>query len=524
MKRSINKKTLQLVISLCLFICVLAACMSAGAQSSDNPYAGTPYEERLTLDWIAEIQYGYKPMQGSYNQRILEEMFNVEINMVQLDILNPDDWSLFWSSGETADRIMNNDRVKELVDQGLIRSINKNWLYEYMPTYMEKLATLLDGVGGYDFIDSLLVYNDNVWQIPFCYVDLSGSGINLIRKDWLDAVGMQVPTTLDELHDVLYAFTYNDPDKNGVNDTYGMHGGGNYPFNYIFGAFGIFQHSYALDDNRKAYFTDTTDAYRQGLTLLNNWYAEGIIDPEFSTDNRSLMREKWSAGKFGMLCDNAYWAASTLGDSSVVALLENADPNAEVIPFAAVTGPSGLAGSLGYYPGLGNNTICFGKDTSDEKVLRIMQIMESIAADRELYEQMFYGIEGIHYTKENGVIQVSSDVTTDTVVEYGLAQTFAFMSMTFDDLSFSLNERDRSYYAISLTQPVVFRGHGFAQPEVNRAYEIKGEDINTLAKEYFVKAITGKVEIDTTFDAFVESLYSAGLQDILDEYDLMLAK
>lgn len=33
---------------------------------------------------------------------------------------------------------------------------------------------------------------------------------------------MEMPATIEELHDVLYAFTYNDPDQNGKNDTYGF--------------------------------------------------------------------------------------------------------------------------------------------------------------------------------------------------------------------------------------------------------------------------------------------------------------
>jgi len=41
-------------------------------------------------------------------------------------------------------------------------------------------------------------------------------------QDWLEAVGMEMPATIEELHDVLYAFTYNDPDQNGKNDTYGF--------------------------------------------------------------------------------------------------------------------------------------------------------------------------------------------------------------------------------------------------------------------------------------------------------------
>ena len=43
-----------------------------------------------------------------------------------------------------------------------------------------------------------------------------------IRKDWLENVGLEMPTDLDSFYDVLYAFTYNDPDGNGQKDTYGM--------------------------------------------------------------------------------------------------------------------------------------------------------------------------------------------------------------------------------------------------------------------------------------------------------------
>lgn len=42
-----------------------------------------------------------------------------------------------------------------------------------------------------------------------------------IRKDWLDNLGMEIPTTTDEFYDVMYAFTHDDPDGNGQNDTVG---------------------------------------------------------------------------------------------------------------------------------------------------------------------------------------------------------------------------------------------------------------------------------------------------------------
>ena len=42
------------------------------------------------------------------------------------------------------------------------------------------------------------------------------------RQDWADKLGLGTPETIQDVYDMLYAFTYNDPDGNNVDDTYGM--------------------------------------------------------------------------------------------------------------------------------------------------------------------------------------------------------------------------------------------------------------------------------------------------------------
>lgn len=42
------------------------------------------------------------------------------------------------------------------------------------------------------------------------------------RKDWADNLGLNKPETIDDIYNMLYAFTYNDPDGNGKDDTYGL--------------------------------------------------------------------------------------------------------------------------------------------------------------------------------------------------------------------------------------------------------------------------------------------------------------
>ncbi|MBO9610093.1 MAG: extracellular solute-binding protein, partial [Paenibacillaceae bacterium] len=44
----------------------------------------------------------------------------------------------------------------------------------------------------------------------------------VIRQDWLDKLGLKMPTNYEELKKVAIAFTKDDPDGNGKADTYGM--------------------------------------------------------------------------------------------------------------------------------------------------------------------------------------------------------------------------------------------------------------------------------------------------------------
>jgi putative aldouronate transport system substrate-binding protein len=65
-----------------------------------------------------------------------------------------------------------------------------------------------------------LAVDGKIYGIPL-YRDIGRAGV-LLRKDWLDSLGVKPPTTVDEYYNVLKAMTLNDPDKNGKDDTYGI--------------------------------------------------------------------------------------------------------------------------------------------------------------------------------------------------------------------------------------------------------------------------------------------------------------
>ena len=69
-----------------------------------------------------------------------------------------------------------------------------------------------------------------------------------IRKDWLETVGMEMPTTWEDLYNVAHAFTYDDPDGNGVKDTYGLTGDGMGTLRYFFSSTGVSNRYWGKDE------------------------------------------------------------------------------------------------------------------------------------------------------------------------------------------------------------------------------------------------------------------------------------
>ncbi|WP_112263416.1 ABC transporter substrate-binding protein [Lentzea terrae] len=79
-----------------------------------------------------------------------------------------------------------------------------------------------DVAGGGDIVDR--AWNNakgadgKFYAIPYS----TQAMVTLVRKDWREKLGKPIPTTWEELDDLARAFTRNDPDGNGQNDTYGM--------------------------------------------------------------------------------------------------------------------------------------------------------------------------------------------------------------------------------------------------------------------------------------------------------------
>lgn len=129
----------------------------------------------------------------------------------------------------------------------------------------------------------------------------------LVRNDWLEAVGIEIEDcatlTPQEFYDILYAFTYNDPDGNGIDDTYGLATGS---VNLLFSsAFGDMGWQKAEEGSEYAYMTAKYDknssAYVDALSFTAKLWKDGVIDPNDITNTGNAYRDRFYNGTVGVV-------------------------------------------------------------------------------------------------------------------------------------------------------------------------------------------------------------------------------
>lgn len=116
----------------------------------------------------------------------------------------------------------------------------------------------------------------------------------MIRKDLLDTAGLSIPQTYDELHTALIAFK----DTGGVEQPLSIyHLGYNPTTHSLTSGFDIGPGFY--NENGTVKFGFIESGFRDYLTMMNKWYEEKLIDPNFSLQSTQLQVKEESLDKIG---------------------------------------------------------------------------------------------------------------------------------------------------------------------------------------------------------------------------------
>jgi putative aldouronate transport system substrate-binding protein len=227
-------------------------------------------------------------------------------------------------------------------------------------------------------------------------VGVTNGPVTYIRQDWLSKLHLKAPTTWTEYYNMLKAFTYNDPDQNGKNDTYGVTAGST-------GEGGV---SLADNSYREFYQNASPDfikrngkwvdgfmqkEFKSALGRLRQAYKEKLIDPEIFTNKSSTCREKFESGKAGVF---TYWAGlwqTRLEDD----LQKNLGKTATIISIPALKGS--------YY--LGKVQAVNAITVKAKNPQGIFKYFLEYCNDGNKGQMLFcHGVENVHWKKANGSI------------------------------------------------------------------------------------------------------------------------
>lgn len=217
------------------------------------------------------------PPDGYIANKVLEDL-NIEyVHVTSVGMTPEEKLTMLLASGEVPDIIDSyNEKTTELINYGVIIPLD-----EYLTE--DRIGNMMNNMYQWDTALEIMRREDGqVWAIPATFASVSGP-TPYIRYDWLETLGLEVPTTLDELREVLIAFTKNDPDGNGKDDTWGTSYGGLYSgINTNMGA--SWNRWYVAEDGTAEWglMNDRVIAYLQWMQDL---IADGGCNPEILDPN-----------------------------------------------------------------------------------------------------------------------------------------------------------------------------------------------------------------------------------------------
>ncbi|MFD0714503.1 extracellular solute-binding protein [Paenibacillus sp. GCM10027626] len=237
--------------------------------------------------------------------------------------------------------------------------------------------------------------NGKLYAIPMYSPTYTFSG--LIRQDWLDNLNLKMPTNYEELLKVAIAFTKDDPNKNGKNDTYGFALGENINPGHNMGAYwsGAWYHK----NDKGQYIPGTiSEGRKEVIETLHQAYKEGAVTKDFAALNWAQVNKEFYSGNAGIFIGTP----KGMIEDYYTGLL-SVNPEAKLVSIPYFEAPDGKQGNLNGPGYLGMLALSSKLKDQPEKINKILEIMDygrefipmsERTPDNEKFDWLMGGEEG----------------------------------------------------------------------------------------------------------------------------------
>jgi putative aldouronate transport system substrate-binding protein len=228
---------------------------------------------KVAYDWIVKGS-------DQYNQKINVSMASKELPDVM---------------------VVNATQAQQLIDAGLVQDLTQVW-----KTYAADFTVkTMNQEGDSPFLAG--IRDGKMYGIPVTGGSVDSVNLMWLRNDWLDALNLPVPKTMDELVNVMTKFIAADFDGNGRTDTIGVSVagkdnllGGALSLTGIFNGYGAYPTIWVEKSGQLAYGGIQNEC-RTALAALQDWYKKGLIDKEFGVRDFNSAGQPTASGHTGVI-------------------------------------------------------------------------------------------------------------------------------------------------------------------------------------------------------------------------------
>lgn len=293
-----------------VWLAVVCLCgtmlVPAAAEEAVDPY-GPVSEERVVISVGREesANVAYDPGESSednYIVRYLEEKLNVDYQYAfsadsatyQTKV------AMALASGDMPDVMnVNYRQLAQLVDAEAVEDMTDAFAKYKSPS----LTVCFESTDG--LAEALATFNGRLMAIGNVAPGMDSVPLIWLRKDWLEAVGLEAPSTWDEVVNVASAFISQNPSGKvttgiAASNDYYQPGGGSYHLNALFTYFGAYPEQWVADKDGQTVYGSVTEETKTALAAIRELIASGIVNPSLATTNGDQCYELIANDQSGM--------------------------------------------------------------------------------------------------------------------------------------------------------------------------------------------------------------------------------
>ncbi|GAB2560180.1 extracellular solute-binding protein [Gracilibacillus alcaliphilus] len=352
-----------------------------------------------------------------------------------------------------------------------------------------------------------------------------------INTEWLEELGLDMPTTHEEFKDVLIAFKEQDPNGNGQQDEIPLSGSAATIYESIIP---FLMNGFVYDDarsrllvnNGQVDFAPVTEGWREGLEYIHSLYAEGLIDSGAFTQNNDAYRQ------LGNNADDVILGAGAAPHPKTFIDNEN---EYDFNPLPPLQGPNHQYAAY-TYPVFNNSTFVITNKASEDVQIKAIQLLDYMFTE-EGSTRAHFGVEGEDWVKpEDGDLAINEEVEPilnqlhpedPTNNSWGASAQF-FQPREYRDGWVQAEDiyTDEGYERRLQEATYLYEGKepreqfpywaAWYPEEVQDEYATLSTNILDNVEQSAVRFITGELSLENDWDDYIAGLESLGVDRYIE--------